>query len=228
MINISAIIITYNYGKYLQDAIESVLAQTIRPNELLIVDDGSTDHTPEITHHYSKYIPWIKAIRIPNSGASIARNIGIENTSGKWVAFLDADDMWMPNRIEVQLQYHLQHMVDITYAYQIFKLEKNYVVPPQLIGLDFNIPQPSASMSGVFFLRDVYKNVGAYDPTFKVSEDSDWLHKAKSMGYRHHIIRDVLLIRRLHSHNLSSSISIAERKQIVEKLAKKYPLSFGK
>lgn len=102
---ISVIIPVHNLEKYLQEAIDSVLAQTYRHFEIIIVDDGSTDRSEEIILEYVRKQPdRIRHIAQQNQGAAAARNRGIEIAKGEWIAFLDGDDVWKPHKLERQLQ----------------------------------------------------------------------------------------------------------------------------
>lgn len=94
---ISVIIPTYNRSACVGDAIRSVLAQTHQADEVIVVDDGSTDNTPE---SLSSFGSAIRVIRQSNAGVSAARNAGIRAASSDWLAFLDSDDLWMPERLE--------------------------------------------------------------------------------------------------------------------------------
>src|SRR2546428_514370 len=99
---ISIIIPTYNSGRFVAQAVQSVLKQTYRCYEILVVDDGSTDETKDVL---SKFGNCIKYIYQENRGPSAARNVGIKVARGKYVCFLDADDMWVPNKLKVQLAF---------------------------------------------------------------------------------------------------------------------------
>ncbi|MBL7214324.1 MAG: glycosyltransferase [Phycisphaerae bacterium] len=99
--SVSVVIPAYNAEKHIQRSIDSVLRQTRPADEIIVVDDGSTDNTPVILSEYgNKIIP----IRQQNAGASIARTTGIERASGDWIAFLDADDEWLPSMLEAQIK----------------------------------------------------------------------------------------------------------------------------
>jgi glycosyltransferase involved in cell wall biosynthesis len=97
---ISAVIPAYNNGKYIARAIDSVLSQSYKPMEVIVVDDGSTDNTEDVVKTFGDKI---KYIRKENGGASSARNVGILAAKGDWIAFLDGDDEWLENRLEDQV-----------------------------------------------------------------------------------------------------------------------------
>ena len=99
---VSVILPTYNRANYIKDAIESVLNQTYRNIELIIIDDGSTDNTQAVIEPYLKDNR-IRYIRRENSGAAAARNKGLALKTGKYVAFIDSDDIWEKDKLEIQL-----------------------------------------------------------------------------------------------------------------------------
>ena len=98
---VSVVIPTYNRSSQLVEAVDSVLAQTMPPSEVIIVDDGSIDETPDI---FAKAAAPIKYLRILNSGVSAARNVGVRAATGDWISFLDSDDKWHPTKLERQFQ----------------------------------------------------------------------------------------------------------------------------
>ena len=97
---VSVIVPTYNSARFLVDAINSVLAQTFKEFEVWVIDDGSTDETEALMRAQR---PPVHYIRQKNLGVAAARNRGIEESSGKYVAFLDADDTWAPRKLEYQI-----------------------------------------------------------------------------------------------------------------------------
>ena len=100
MKTVSVIMPAFNTEKFLAESVESVLAQTFTDFELLIVDDGSIDRTAEIAHEFESKDPRVKLILQKNQGVSVARNTGIENSTGQFIAFLDSDDLWKPDFLE--------------------------------------------------------------------------------------------------------------------------------
>jgi glycosyltransferase involved in cell wall biosynthesis len=99
--SISVVIPAYNAARYIGSALDSVLAQTHKPDEIIVVDDGSTDDTAGIVETYSSQV---RLIRRENAGASVARNTGINAAKSEWIAFLDGDDEWLPENLLLQTQ----------------------------------------------------------------------------------------------------------------------------
>src|ERR1700744_3910857 len=98
----SAIVPTYNRASYVGRAIDSIVEQSVQPDEIIIVDDGSTDGTSSLLR--SRYGDRIQSIQQPNEGVSSARRRGIQASSCDWIAFLDSDDEWLPGRLEAMAQ----------------------------------------------------------------------------------------------------------------------------
>lgn len=93
---ISAVVPTYNRADLISRAVESILAQTRPPDEVIVVDDGSSDDTRDVVSRYRE----VRYLRQSNAGASTARNLGVENARYEWIAFLDSDDVWLPDHLE--------------------------------------------------------------------------------------------------------------------------------
>ncbi len=140
MPTVSVIIVTYNRANYLKEAIECVQAQTLRDTEILIVDDGSTDNTGEIIESYAKQDSRIQYLWQKNIGtAGAGRNRAIKLAKGKYIAFLDDDDRWLPEKIEKQVSY-MEANPEVGFCYvrfQIYqkagdRLEKGKLFPQYL------------------------------------------------------------------------------------------------
>lgn len=112
---VSIIITSYNYGKYLPYAIDSALHQTIQDCEIVVIDDGSTDNTNEVVQHYISDSR-VKYIYQENAGQPKAKNRGIMESSGDFIAFLDADDIWMPSKLEQQIPLFDDPDVGVVYS----------------------------------------------------------------------------------------------------------------
>ena len=99
---VSVIIPTYNRKGFIAECVESVLAQSFSDFELVVVDDGSTDATEEVLAGFGAEI---QVIRQEQRGPSAARNTGIQSASGEWLSFLDSDDLWLPRKLETQMEW---------------------------------------------------------------------------------------------------------------------------
>src|SRR3990172_7360951 len=102
MPKVSVIIPTYNREKYIVETLQSVFEQTFTDYEVIVIDDGSTDNTSVVL---KPYLDRIVYIRKPNGGQGSARNVGIKKAKGEYIAFLDSDDLWLPEKLEIQVRY---------------------------------------------------------------------------------------------------------------------------
>src|SRR3954451_20640475 len=100
-VSVSVIVPVYNGAAFLADALVSILSQSLRPQQIIVVDDGSTDGSSDVAHQFEKYVTLLQQ---PNLGASAARNRGVKRASGSHIAFLDADDVWVPDCLATQLE----------------------------------------------------------------------------------------------------------------------------
>ena len=123
---VSIIMPSYNTAKYISDSIKSVLAQTYKNWELIIVDDCSTDNTDEIVGEFlsDERIRYLKNEK--NSGAAVSRNYALREARGKWIAFLDSDDLWLPEKLEKQLAFMAENGYKFSYTeYSVIDSDSN-------------------------------------------------------------------------------------------------------
>lgn len=156
---VSIIMPAYNAARYITDSISSVLAQTWNDWELIIIDDCSTDHTPDIIAAFEKTDSRIKHIRNnQNSGVAHSRNFGIAKATGIWIAFLDSDDCWTPDKLTMQLAFTQQQQADFTFTGSAFIDEKSQPLPhylsvPEKISYTMLLKQNIISCSSVLIKR---------------------------------------------------------------------------
>ena len=112
---ISVIVPVYNAEKYLRECLDSIVNQTYKNIEIILVDDGSTDGSGAICDEYADKDVRIKVYHIPNGGASNARNLGIDNADGEYLMFVDSDDIILPYVVERAIKLALEHNADIVY-----------------------------------------------------------------------------------------------------------------
>src|SRR5713101_7619017 len=127
--DITVVIPCYNYGEYISDAIKSILAQTYPVREIIVVDDGSTDDT---SNQLSRFGKSVKHLYQPHRGPSSARNTGIQAAKYPWIAFVDADDWWLPRKIERQVEALTRHptaVLSYTSLYVVNGAEVQRIVP---------------------------------------------------------------------------------------------------
>jgi len=179
-LDISVIIPTYNRKNTLPRAVESVLNQTYKPVEIIIVDDGSTDGTKE---WFSEMYPLVHYIYQVNSGVSLARNTGINSARGDWIALLDSDDEWLPDKLEIQVKL-LQNNAELRFCHtneiwirngvRINQMKKHQKYGGNIFKKCLDICRISPSSS--LFHTSVIKDVGLFDESLDVCEDYDlWL-----------------------------------------------------
>ncbi len=183
---ISAVIPAYNSEETIARAIESVLAQTRPADEIIVVDDGSTDKSAEIV---SSYADKVTLIRQENAGVSVARNRGIEAAMGEWIAFLDADDEWLPEKLKLQSEHLMRHP-DLKWAYSDFyrkeygdeKLRQAHDSPNLTAVLrdelfeDYFLAYRNhgyAWTSVLVIKQEVFETVGMFEPGMKRAQDND-------------------------------------------------------
>ncbi len=196
---VSIIIPTYNRGWILKEAIDSVLSQKFQDFELIVVDDGSTDNTGDILREYQKDII---VIRQKNSGVSAARNKGIYRASGSLVAFLDSDDLWLPEKLSVQVAFFNANPDAVICQTEEIWIRNGVRVNPKKrhkkpSGMIFeqSLILCLVSPSAVMIRRSLFDIVGLFDESLPACEDYDlWLRI--SYKYPVYLIDTPLIIKR--------------------------------
>ncbi|RLA78766.1 MAG: glycosyltransferase family 2 protein [Deltaproteobacteria bacterium] len=200
MPEVSVIIPTYNRKEMVQEAVESVLSQTYQDFELIVVDDGSEDGTREMIQR--EFPGLLTYIYQENQGVSRARNRGIETSRGKYIAFLDSDDLWLKKKLERQVQFMQQNPeAMICYTDEIW-IRRGVRVNPKKKHAKHSgwiypqcLPLCIISPSSVLMRRELLEEVGGFDPEFPVCEDYDlWLRVA--LRYPIHLIPEKLIVKR--------------------------------
>ena len=216
---VSVVIPAYNAAKFIEEAIQSVLAQTQPSWELIVVDDGSTDNTAAIVQQYSLEDSRIHLIQQVNQGVSAARNVGVHLAQADYIAFLDADDRWLP----IKLAVHLSHFqskpnLGVSYARAAFiSFEGGLtgtIASGRLLQLqpeNFLYENPTITTSNLVVRRAVFEQLGGFDLEMSYSEDLDWLFRVlHSQTWQIEGINQVLIEYRLTGQGLSSSLEHIE------------------
>lgn len=197
--SISVVIPLYNAEKYIGEALESVLQQTIKPAEIIVVDDGSTDGGANVVKNIGADIT---LIRQENMGISRARNTGIRKATGSIIAFLDSDDLWPENHLDILLS--------------ALKKDENLAIVcghvKQFMSEDTDvnsnrIPEGAEIMPGYvvgasLIRREVFDEVGLFNEDLTLADTVDFFARAKDAGQSFKLIDDIVLKRRIHSSNI--------------------------
>jgi glycosyltransferase involved in cell wall biosynthesis len=232
---ISVVIPTYNYRKYVVEAVESVLAQTYQPLEVIVADDGSTDGTGG---ELARYGDRIRYLHQENRGVPAARKPGIRAATGEYVAFLDSDDLWAPTKIERQVAvmeknpevgavfcetqslnlasgetFHGPCRADVRGDIRRKLLHKNCV---------------TGSASAVLVRRECIDKVGLFDEALRSAEDWDlWIRISRE--YHFDYVSEPLVILRNHGGNMHKKIATMHeaQMQVVERAFREDPVDGG-
>ena len=226
---ISVIIPTYNAAAYIGEAMDSVFAQTYRDYEIIVIDDGSTDETKELLEqHY----PTINYYYVENNGVSAARNLGIAKAQGEFIAFLDADDWWLPEKLEKQL---VLFEVDKTLGLVLtenyfftavglcgFTNKKRLLMQGDIVKNIFL--NSYAVTSTVMVRKSVFEQVGLFEEELSVAED-DNLWMRIGMNYDIALVDEKLAHYRITNGSLSRNIDavISGVGRQIEIMKERYP-----
>jgi glycosyltransferase involved in cell wall biosynthesis len=181
-LDITVVIPTYNRYELLKRALASVYSQIHMPNEVIVVDDGSTDNTSNI----QKDFPHAKYIYQKNFGVSSARNLGIKNATKEWIAFLDSDDEWHEDKLKLQVEFHKQNPhAKMSYTDEKWiRADVEVKVPKKFKKYGGDIFEECLSHciiapSATLIHKSLFDEVGVFDESLEVCEDYDlWLRVA--------------------------------------------------
>ena len=193
---VSVIVPTYNCGPFVAEALDSILSQDWQPLEVIAVDDGSTDDTLEVLRRYGDRI---RLLQQPNGGPAAARNLAVRESRGEYLAFLDADDLWLPGHLRVLVSYLQAHpQTHVAYGeWLVWRADPGGSYPPLVIPLLVDAPALDPANSGWVYpallvdsiihiiaaviRRSVYDDVGGFDQTLRTGSDWDfWIRVGRS------------------------------------------------
>jgi glycosyltransferase involved in cell wall biosynthesis len=208
MASVSVIIPVYNGERFLKEAIESAMCQTEPPLEVIVVDDGSTDASPAVAAEAGATC--ISHGR--NEGLSQTRNTGVQRAGGDLIAFLDADDVWLPNKLQLQVAaleaspgagYALCHI-----RYFLAEGEERPAWFHQNSPTDDDYSCPPSTW---LLRRQAWDAVGPFDPEFQFVEDIDWLARANDAGVAKVTVPDVLVLKRVRADAMTGNIEAIQK-----------------
>lgn len=217
---VSVIIPNFNYSRYLPEAIDSVLAQTYSNIEIIVVDDGSTDDSRAVIESYGNRL---RAIFQENQGVSAARNRGIEESSGDLIAFLDADDIWLPKKIEAQVnKFKTDSELGLVHVGILDIQSEGNPGESHLDGMEGWVAEEMllgkavicGGGSGAMVSKLALNEVDGFDPRFSTSADWEFFYRVASR-YKIGMVRDVLVHYRLHATSMHLNIALMEREMLL-------------
>lgn len=208
---ISVVIPAFNAQRWIEEAVKSALEQSLPPFEVIVVDDGSTDDTVGILE---KFGARIKLIRQSNRGPGSARNEGMKNARGEWIAFLDADDKWLSSKLERVMQFAKQNLDVVLFSHDAFVIDAQgkivgvytYQKLPserQALSLIF---RNTVMTSSVVMRCAVVNDVGLFKEDLNVSEDWDYWIRIAEKHRLFHINERLVMYRRLETSAVKSKL----------------------
>lgn len=204
--SISVIVPVYNGARYISQALESILNQTRRPGEILVIDDGSTDDTARVVgqfgdsvvYHYQK-----------NMGSSVSRNRGVGLASGQLLAFLDADDLWTEDKIAIQLAaLDANPNLDLVWGHVV-----------EFRGETPATGSCAAAIAGhhpgtMLVRREAFTRIGNFSEAYQEAEVVEWMTRVLQCEVSHLMLRETLMFRRIHEANKGLSNPAANRQYL--------------
>jgi glycosyltransferase involved in cell wall biosynthesis len=197
---VSVIIPVYNCERYLGAAIRSALEQTEPPNDIIVVDDGSKDGSAAVARTFG---PPVRCLAEPHRGLSGTLNRGIEEARGAFLAFLDADDLWMEDKLARQLDaLCADPMLDAVFGHveQFVSPDLDPAARPH-VSDDLKVA-PGQLASALLIRAESFHRVGLFDTRWQVGNFIDWYLRAQEAGLRDAMLPEVVLRRRLHADNM--------------------------
>lgn len=199
---IACIVPVFNGERYLADALDSIFAQTHRPLEVIVVDDGSTDGSARIAGAYGARLQLLSQ---GNAGPAAARNRGLDAAMGDFMAFLDADDLWHPDKLAQQVERFRQRP-ELDYC--ITHIETFWTPELEHLRQAYADPRSDKTLAGYLLQslmcrRGTFDKVGRFDPKLHTGEDTDWFLRAADTGAVMEVLDEVLVRRRFHPDNMT-------------------------
>jgi glycosyltransferase involved in cell wall biosynthesis len=218
MVEVSVVIPTYNSAHYATTAVESVLAQTFTDTEIIVIDDGSTDETESAMGRFG---PPVRYIKQANHGVASARNRGIAESRGRYIAFLDADDTWCPDKLEHQIEA-LAANPGYRACFSAFTRVDRNLVPQSVMRREQGNAKLEdlllhgnviGSICTVIAERALFDHAGVFDP--KLSQCADWDMWVRLAALTDFLYLDEPLVTyRQHDNNMSREPSLLERDSV--------------
>jgi glycosyltransferase involved in cell wall biosynthesis len=200
---ISVIMPVYNGAGFIAEAIDSIQQQNYSPLEIIIIDDGSTDDTKQVVSQIDDNIHYLYQT---NQGPSVARNRGLGIAAGEIITFLDADDLWPTDKLQIQVPYLLNHS---NLEFILGRIQ--YISLPGAQDIKIQLAEDETlafvHLGSGIYRNSAFKKVGFFEETLRYSEDHDWFLRARELGLPFKILEHITLYYRLHGQNMTRNKS---------------------
>jgi len=212
---ISCIVPVYNGERYLAEAIDSILGQSYRPLEVIVVDDGSTDGSGEVVARYGDRV---RCVRQENAGVAAAFNQGLRLATGELIAFLAADDLWLPDKLALQAELFagdetLDACVTLIQNFWVPELAEEQA---RLAETPIARPMPGYTTVTLLARRRAFDLAGEFDASLQHGHDLAWFLRAAERGAVITLLPRVLVRRRLHATNRSRGLASQSRSAFLQ------------
>lgn len=213
--SVSCIVPAFNGERYLREALDSILAQTYRPLEVIVADDGSTDATAAIVSSYGDRVRYLFQ---PNAGPAAACNLGLSAAQGDFIAFLAADDLWHVEKLARQMNcFERRPELDLCVTHvQNFWIPELHEEAERFRGHRISQPLPGFVLQALLAKHASFHTVGNFDPALRYGDATDWFVRAMEQGAVVELMSDTLVFRRLHRTNLTRQMASASRDEYLQ------------
>ncbi len=200
MATVSVLVPVWNNARFLGEALQSALAQTRPPDEIIVVDDGSEDDSAAVAESLG-----VRVIREPHRGVAATRNVAWRAARGELIAWLDSDDLWTPDKIAVQAGYmeaHPEAAITFTHQRVLFESETKrpfWVTDPMMAG-----ESPAFGTCSMMMRSALRERFGEFDEARVIGEDLHWTMRAEAGGVPYVVLPETLLVRRVHANNVTT------------------------
>ena len=216
---VSVIVTTFNYGHYICEAIESILNQDYHPLEIIVIDDGSTDNTKEIINKYSDRLKYVYQ---SNQGVAVALNRGVEIAAGKYIGFIDADDIWETNKTSIQMKsFDAKEHIDVVFG----NVKQFY--SPELTETErsrFLCPEgklPGFSKGTMLVKTKIFSDSRGFNEENNFSDFVEWFGRRREDGVDYFMLDDLVLNRRIHLNNMTTKYKNKNQQETLRLLRKR-------
>lgn len=221
---VACIIPAYNAEAFLTQAVESLQQQTYPLSEIIVVDDGSTDGTAALARRLAGQDPRLRLVQQANSGNTAARNLGVQQGQCQLLTFLDADDLWLPDRLEQGMRaFEEDSQLDYAVGYARAFFDWHPDTPEEVRVRSQLDPRnqgdhPAFIGAGLMVTRQAWDKVGPFDPERCHASGMDWFLRARALGLREALVPLACYLRRIHGHNVSLQAAANSQRQFAQAL----------